>query len=79
MDANGYIFSLTEVKDMINKYNALSSAEKKLITNAQDLKQAISDVKAVESFIKKFQTNLEKIHRRLLKIFESSQRYRLVY
>ncbi len=68
-DANGYIFSLTEVKDMINKYNALSSAEKKLITNAQDLKQAISDVKAVESFIKKFQTNLEKNPSAIMKDF----------
>ncbi|WP_155591517.1 hypothetical protein [Lysinibacillus cavernae] len=69
VDANGYIFSLNAVKDKINKYNALFSTEKKLITNAQDIKQAIHDVKAVESFIKKFQTNLEKNPSAIIKDF----------
>ncbi|MFF2175482.1 hypothetical protein ACFVT8_03295 [Lysinibacillus sp. NPDC058147] len=61
--------SLEEVKEIINEYNALSSAEKKLMENGQVIKQATSDVKAIESFIKKYHSNIDKNPSSIIKDF----------
>ncbi|MFJ6209936.1 hypothetical protein [Lysinibacillus sp. NPDC092081] len=69
IENNKYSSSLEEVKDIINKYNALSSAEKKLMENGQAIKQATSDVKAIESFIKKYHSNIDKNPSSIIKDF----------
>ncbi|MGE7692776.1 hypothetical protein ACQKNC_01490 [Lysinibacillus sp. NPDC094177] len=70
IEDNKYSLTLEEVKKTINDYNALSSAEKKLIENGQVIKQATSDVKAIESFIKKFNSNIDKNPSTIVKDFQ---------
>ncbi|MEY9976153.1 hypothetical protein [Lysinibacillus sp. RC79] len=70
IEDNKYSFALEEVKKIINDYNGLSSAEKKLVENGQVIKQATSDVKAIESFIKKFHSNIDKNPSAIVKDFQ---------
>ncbi|MEG0383328.1 MAG: hypothetical protein RR642_01110 [Solibacillus sp.] len=64
-----YVKSIVDIKEYEIIYKELSSAEKKQITNYPILKQAISDMKKVESFLKKYQT--EKTQASALKSFAS--------
>lgn len=67
-EADKYL-SLEEVRKIIDEYNALSPGEKKLIKDAQKVKQATNDVKKVDSFIKNFNKNIDKKPSTILKDF----------
>lgn len=70
-DNNIYNISIDEIKELDKEYKKLSSAEKKQITNYNILKTALSDVKKVESFEKKYYKATEKTFASVIKAFNA--------
>ncbi|WP_042470583.1 hypothetical protein [Bacillus ndiopicus] len=55
-----YIVSSEKINELSEKYNKLSSAEKKAITNGDILKAAISDAKKVKTFMAQYDKSFTK-------------------
>ena len=70
-DENGYVKSIDQIKEYETRYNKLSSAERKQITNYYILKQALADVKKVDAFMNKYNSMSEKTEAAVLKDFKT--------